>query len=234
MLDAWLSVVDRVDVTWFLVSAACFVSGYVAAYPVARFDVEVLTWYPLWVWRKVKEAIDPDDPWLKLFVFLFTFNSVSLLANFLSGFLVVLPLVFAVLLGLNIGVIAMEEAGGWGLFAMTALNPVAWIELPAAWTSLAIGFQLAETLLERGVGAAAAEFPALAEVYLYVVLPLLLAAALLESTLIWVLPSDAGTPLPKETAADVEGDVDLQPADGKESRWEDDRWEEDEEGGFRE
>lgn len=213
-----MAVAERVDVDAFVVSAALFAVGYVAAYPVGKLEVDALTWYPLWIWKGVMEAISPDDPWLKLFVFLLAFNSVSLLANFLSGFLVVLPYVFAFLLGLNIGVIAVEEAGVWGLVGTTLLNPVAWIELPAAFTSLAIGMQLSEALYGEGLEGAAQSFPALAEVYLYVVLPLLLAAALLESTLIWLLPSRAtGTPVPEESAVEVEEEVAIG-GDGEEDR----------------
>lgn len=178
-----LSVVARVSPTWFVVSAALFFVGVAASYPVATREVGLLTWYPLRVWRYVRKTISPDDPWLKLFVFLLVFNATSLLVNFLSGFLVVLPPVFAFLLGLNIGVISVEEAGVTGLVALL-FNPVAWLELPAAWASLAIGTQLAIAAASGGVSGALAAFPELAEVYIQVVLPLLVAAALLEATLI--------------------------------------------------
>jgi len=181
--DAYVSVVGRVELTWFVVSAVLFFVGFVASYPVATRDISFLTAYPLWIWKRVRQSISPDDPWLRLFVFLLSFNAVSLLVNFLSGFLVFLPPVLAVLLGLNVGVISVEEAGATGLVAVVA-NPVAWLELPAAWVSLAIGAQLGLQVASSGPAGAVAAFPALAEVYAYVVLPLLVAAALLEATLI--------------------------------------------------
>ncbi len=181
-----VSVVGRVEPTWFVVSAVLFFAGVAVSYPVAKREVSLLTAYPLWIWKRVHESISPDDPWLKLFVFLLTFNATSLLVNFLSGFFVILPPVFAFLLGLNIGVISVEEAGATGLGAML-LNPVAWLELPAAWVSLAIGTQLGIATASGGLSGALAVFPELAEVYLYIVLPLLLAAALLEATLIRIL-----------------------------------------------
>ncbi|MDZ7687485.1 MAG: stage II sporulation protein M [Halobacteriales archaeon] len=178
-----VSVVARVEPTWFVVSAFLFLAGYVASYPVTKYEVSFLTWYPLRVWRGVRKRISPDDGWLKLFVFLLTFNATSLLVNFLSGFFVVLPPVFAFLLGMNIGVISVEEAGTAGLLSLV-VNPVAWLELPAAWTSLAVGTQLGLEVLNGGVSGAVSVFPELAEVYLYVVLPLLVLAAVLEATLI--------------------------------------------------
>ena len=178
-----VSVVTRVEPTWFVVSAVLFFAGFVASYPVTVRDVSLLTWYPLRVWRRVREMVSPDDAWLSLFIFLLTFNAASLLVNFLSGFFVVLPPVFAFFLGLNVGVISVEEAGATGLVALVG-NPVAWLELPAAWISLAIGIQLGITAASNGVSDAVSAFPELAEVYVYVVLPLLVAAAVLEATLI--------------------------------------------------
>ena len=178
-----VSVVTRVEPTWFVVSAVLFFVGFVASYPVTVHDVSVLTWYPLRVWRRVREKISPDDAWLRLFVFLLSFNAASLIVNFLSGFLIVLPPVFAFFLGLNVGVISVEEAGATGLVALVG-NPVAWLELPAAWISLAIGIQLGIETASNGVSGAVSTFSELAEVYIYVVLPLLVAAAVLEATLI--------------------------------------------------
>jgi len=188
-----VSVVARVEPTWFAVSAVLFFAGFVASYPVTTHNISALTWYPLRIWRSVREAVSPDDPWLRLFLFLLSFNATSLLVNFLSGFLVVLPPVFAFLLGLNVGVISVEEAGLTGLVAVL-VNPVAWLELPAAWISLAVGTQLGLEVVSGGVSNAVSEFPELTEVYLYVVLPLLVVAALLEATLIRFLGgrSEAG------------------------------------------
>ena len=143
----------------------------------------MLTWYPLRIWRHVREMVSPDDAWLRLFVFLLSFNAASLLVNFLSGFLIVLPPVFAFLLGLNVGVISVKEAGATGLVALVG-NPVAWLELPAAWISLAIGIQIGIKTTSDGFSGAVSVFPELVEVYVYVVLPLLIAAAVLEATLI--------------------------------------------------
>ncbi|MFP4175144.1 MAG: stage II sporulation protein M [Halobacteriales archaeon] len=181
MLETVVSVFGRVEVLPFVVSALLFALGYVVSYPVVVYDISLLTWYPLLVWRRVRALVSPDDPWHRLFVFLFVFNSFSLLLNFVGGILVVLPPVFALFLGLNVGVIAVEEGGVAGL-AVTVVNPVAWLELPAAWISLAIGFQLARTVVSQGP--VISVFAELAHVYVFVVLPLLLAAALLEATLI--------------------------------------------------
>ena len=174
---------ERVEPTWFVFSAVLFFAGFAASYPVAARGITSITAYPLWVWERVRDRISPEDTWLKLFVFLLSFNAASLLVNFLSGFLAFPPPLLAFLLGLNVGVITVEEAGAAGLVAVVA-NPVAWLELPAAWVSLAIGTQLGLEALSSGTAGAAAAFPALAEVYAYVVFPLLVVAALLEAAII--------------------------------------------------
>lgn len=182
-LDTFVRAASRVEPRWFVLSAVLFFAGYAASYPVATRGVSALTWYPLWVWRRVRERISSDDPWHRLFVFLLAFNSVSLFVNLVSGFFVVLPPAFAFLLGLNVGVISVEEAGYAGFVALP-LNPVAWLELPAAWLSLGAGAQLALALVSGGATDAIAAFPELAGVYVYAVLPLLVAAAFVEATLI--------------------------------------------------
>jgi uncharacterized membrane protein SpoIIM required for sporulation len=189
MLGTAVPAAGRVETVPFVVSALLFAAGYTASYPAVAYEVGFLTWYPLRVWRRVREHVSPEDGWLRLTVFLFSFNAASLLANLLSGFLVVLPYAFAVFLGLNVGVVAVEKGGTAGLVS-TVVNPVAWLELPAAWASLALGVQLGREAAE-GPAEALSAFPELAEVYALVVLPLLVAAAVLEATLIRALAGSA-------------------------------------------
>lgn len=192
VMDPVLSAIHQLDPGLFVVSIMLFFLGLLSSYPVKWFDVGVLQWYPLWIWRHVREWLSPGDPWIKLFLFLFGFNATSLFVNFVAGYVVVLPFVLIFLLGLNLGVISIEEAGGYGVVALIVLNPVAWLELPAAWTAATLGIQLGRTVLVGGLGDGFVVFPELLNVYLVVVLPLLFMAALLESSLIWLLGSEEG------------------------------------------
>ena len=181
MFEYVVSVAGRIGAAPFVASASLFAVGYLFSYPIVSHEVSLLTWYPLRVWRCVRETVSPGDPWHRLFFFLLGFNSASLLVNFLSGFTVVLPPVFAFLLGLNVGVITVEEAGFAGLVGIAA-NPVAWLEVPAACTSLAIGFRLAEAVV--GTSDTVETFVHLSGVYFFIVLPLVVSAAFLEASLI--------------------------------------------------
>lgn len=179
-----LELMAGVSPVLFAVSGFLFSVGFLSAYPVMRYDIGVLQWYPLWVWRQVREALGPEDSWLKLFVFLFGFNSVSLFVNFVSGWGVVLPYFLVYLLGLNLGVVGLEEAGGFGAVGLLVLNPVAWLELPAAFLASALGMQLGSNVLMYGVGGGLGVFPVFFRVFVLVVLPLLFVAAVLEASLI--------------------------------------------------
>ncbi|RZN61131.1 stage II sporulation protein M [Methanonatronarchaeum sp. AMET6-2] len=173
--------IGLISIQWFLLSALIFFVGYLAAYPVWKLEIKLLIKYPVWVWGWVKRKIGPDDHWMKMFLFIFLFNSFSLLVNFVSGFLVVLPFILAFFLGLHLGVISMKEFGKIS-FAMMFLNPVAWLELPASWVSLAIGIDLGLKTLEHGL--VLEPFFELLPVYALIVIPLLLIAGSLETALI--------------------------------------------------
>lgn len=187
-----LDLLGRVDAVYLLVSAALMFAGFVSAYPVMKYDIRVLQWYPLWVWRLVREALSPEDSWLKLFVFLFVFNSVSLFVNFVSGWLVVLPYLLVYLLGLNLGVVGIEEAGSGGAVGMLVLNPVAWLELPAAFVATALGMQLGNVVLRGGFSGGFDVFAGFFRVFLLVVLPLLFLAGVFEASLIRLFASSEG------------------------------------------
>jgi Stage II sporulation protein M len=119
-----------------------------------------------------------------LFLIIFSLNNLSLFTSFLSGFLVILPPLAAFITGLNVSIVSFELMGWKGIWQIL-INPVAWLEFPAAWLSFAMGFRLAETILTRhSFQLAIDEFTHLLPVYLKYVLTLLFVAALLEAGMI--------------------------------------------------
>ncbi len=167
-----------------LFSALLFFAGLCSAPLVVERKIEPFLLYPLWVWHRIRQWLKPEDRFIKMVVIISFLNATSLLVNILSGIFVVLPVLFAVLVGLHVGVIVIEETGKLNLVAIL-LNPVAFLELPATWISLSIGMELgllllndfsfagALTLLRRGL-----------LVYGTFILPLLLVAAFTEVSLI--------------------------------------------------
>jgi len=167
-----------------LFSALLFFAGLFSASAVLEREVRPLLWYPLWIWHRIQHWLQPRDPFIKMMMIITFLNATSLLANILSGLFVVLPFIFAFLVGLHVGVIVIAETGKQCVPGML-LNPVAFIELPATWISLSIGMELGLSLLHdfSFVGL----FPLFGQgllVYGTFLLPLLLVAAFTEVLLI--------------------------------------------------
>ena len=167
-----------------ILSALLFFAGLLFAPVVVRREIRLFMRYPLWIWRRIQHWVQPHDPFIKMTAVIAFLNATSLLVNIVSGLLVVLPFVSAFLVGLHIGVIVIKETGKWSLIVVL-LNPLAFLELPATWLSLAIGMRLGLSQfhhfsLSRAV-------PILLEglvVYGTLILPLLLVAAFIEVLLI--------------------------------------------------
>ena len=167
-----------------LLSAVLFVAGLFAAPVVAEREIKLLLRYPLWIWRRIRCWLRPDDPFLKMVVIITCLNGTSLLVNIISGLFIVLPVLFAFLIGLHVGVIVMEETGGLTPLGML-LNPVAFLELPATWISLSLGMEIG--LFQLRHFSFWGTLPLLRQglvIYGTLILPLLLLAALTEVLLI--------------------------------------------------
>ena len=167
-----------------LLSALLFFAGLWLAPLVVERDIRPLLCYPLWIWRRVQHWIQPQDSFLRMIMIITLLNATSLLGNILSGLMGVLPFVFAFLVGLHVGVIVIKETNRWAPIAVI-LNPVAFLELPATWISLAIGMELG--LFQLHHFSLSRVFPLLRQgllVYGTLILPLLLVAAFTEVLLI--------------------------------------------------
>ncbi|MDZ7402020.1 MAG: stage II sporulation protein M [candidate division KSB1 bacterium] len=168
----------------FIISIALFITGLILSVVVVKKQFRWLLWYPEWMRRVLKEFLARNPGFFKLFMVIFLINTFSLGFNVLSGFGVVLPGVFAILIGIHVGVIAYQE-GGWKAMIMMFLAPHVVFELPAAWLSLALGFRLGLEILTSG-GDAQLVFWQSVGIYYRIIVPLLWIAALLEAALISV------------------------------------------------
>ena len=180
MIDAFTEVFSVINMQLFLFAALMFFVGYALA-PTAYFKkVKWLTAYPFFIIHLMDRYFKTD--WHPVFIFflLLTLNSFSLFTNILSGIVPGLPLVFAVLLGINIGVVLYHTVGG-ELYYPALLNPVAMIELPTAWISLALAFEMN---LMGGFDLPVVTFGQSMQYFWATILPLLVIAAIIETGLI--------------------------------------------------
>jgi len=186
ILSLYGTIWKLIDGTLFLLAAALFFLGVFFAPIVVRNEIRLLLWYPLWIWRVIKGHIDPDAPFFRLWVLIFSLNSLSLFCNLASGLFIILSPLFSFLLGVHIAVICVKEVGKLQLFPLI-LNPVSLFELPAAWISLSLGMSLGRELYFKGYTNVIYLFQQELMGYLFLVLPLLAIAGFIEVSLIKVL-----------------------------------------------
>ncbi len=184
MIEFYGDLLSLLNLKIFMVSILLFIVGYAFA-PTAHFkQIRFLTAYPLWIAEKMEAWAKKKWNPVLLFLFLFSLNSVSLLINFFSGYLPLLPLIFAVWTGLNIGLITYHTLKGQFYFA-SLINPVALFELPAAFISFtaAIQFSLA-SFHPRLISLPETSFSQYLQLFYYIVIPLLVASGIIETFLI--------------------------------------------------
>ena len=186
ILSIYGTIWRHTDGTLFLLAAALFFLGVFFAPVVLEKEIKPLLWYPLWMWGVVKRHLNLGAPFFRLWALIFSLNSLSLFCNLVSGFFIVLPLLFSFLLGAHIAIICLKEMGKVRLVSLI-LNPVSLFELPAAWMSLSLGMSLGRELYLVGYGDALQLFGRELMGYLFVVLPLLAVAGFIEVSLIRAL-----------------------------------------------
>ena len=173
-----------IDIKLTALSCVLFCLGLFLSVWIVKKKLRIFLFFPLWIWGLVKRYLSPNDHFLKIFLFIFSLNSISLFANLVSGFLLGLPLIFAILLGINIGIIILTETGRLDYIAIF-LNPVSLFELPAAWISLSMGIKISISLYPNFLFCSALQmFYKGLYVYFLVIIPLLIISGLIETSLI--------------------------------------------------
>lgn len=176
----------HIDGFLFLLAAILFFLGVFFAPIVVKKEIRLLLWYPLWIWGVIKRHIDSSAPFLRLWALIFSLNSFSLFCNLVSGLFIILPPLFAFLLGIHIAIISLKEMGKLRLFFLI-LNPVSLFELPAAWISLSLGMSLGRELYLSKYANVLPLFGRELMGYVFLVLPLLAIAGFIEVFLIKAL-----------------------------------------------
>ena len=186
-MQPYINILRLIDLKLCLLAFFLFCLGLILSPWVVRRNVRFFLFYPLWIWGLIKRHLNPEDPYLKIFFFIFSLNSISLLFNVLSGLFFVLPFIFAILLGMNVGIVLVKEIGKLDFLAIF-LNPVSLFELPAAWISISVGIKIGILLYpDFALSAIGEVLSKEIPVYIYVIIPLLIISGLIETTMIKVL-----------------------------------------------
>lgn len=173
-----------IDLKYIFFSALLFMFGLYLGPVAVEKEITYLLKYPRAMMRLMERYFKPDYSFITVFLIIVILNNISLFSSFVSGFLIIGPPVAAFLTGFNVAVISFEMLGWRGIWHIL-LNPVAWLEFPAAWISFALGFELGKVQLTGFEWHhALKEFETLWPVYVKYVFMLLLFSAVLETALI--------------------------------------------------
>jgi hypothetical protein len=183
MLQSFLAVFKVLNFQIFILSALLFFIGYAFA-PTAYYKkVKWLTVYPFFMIKIMDKYFKQNWSPMIIFVVIFILNTISLSINLFSGWGIILPFLFVVYMGINIGVVMYHSLEGH-YYYLSLLNPVALLELPAAWISIAMAIQFS---LTRYFGANFLDnirFSQYLNYFYMTVIPLLFTAAIIETFLI--------------------------------------------------
>lgn len=140
-MPSFTDIFHFVDYRLVFAAVILFFVGYTLAPTVCYKKYSFLTAYPFFIIRTMEKYVKKNWHPVSMFAVLFLLNSTSLFVNVISAFVPGLPLLFAVWLGINIGVVMFDTLGGELYFA-ALFNPVSFLELPAAWLSFALAFHI--------------------------------------------------------------------------------------------
>ncbi|HFE64795.1 hypothetical protein B1H10_08140 [candidate division KSB1 bacterium 4484_188] len=175
---------EHANFAYIFIAAVLFIAGIYFAPAIVDRNIRWMLVYPRWMAKLMEKYFSTRMGFFPMFIIILLLNNVSLFTGFLSGFLVILPFVLAFLTGFHVAVIGYDLMGWQGLWHML-VNPVAWLEFPAAWISFSLGIRLAgEIVVHQNFHSAVNLFHVLLPIYFKYVFSLLLVAALLESALI--------------------------------------------------
>lgn len=186
MIEYFESYITVLNLQVFFVGILVFFIGYTLA-PTAYFkEIKWLLAYPLWISKKLEYLAKANWSPIYLFFFLLIINSISLFIALLTGFVPILPVLYTMSVGFNIGVITYHNLKG-KLYYAALLNPVALFELPAAFIVFTMAFQYNLHILNLNVlNIKTIPFKDYLDIFLSLVIPLLILASIIETALIMI------------------------------------------------
>lgn len=183
MIQSFLEIFRVINTQILIISILLFFVGYAIA-PTAYYKkIKWLTAYPFFIIKLMDAFFKKKHHPLKVFFILFTLNTISLFLNLISAWGIILPLIFVLYMGLNIGVVMYHSLEG-KFYYIGLLNPVAILELPAAWLSITMAMQFSLQHYFNISFLPTISFLQYVDYFIYTIIPLLLFAGIIETILI--------------------------------------------------
>lgn len=160
----------------FALFSFAFITGFVFASKLGFLDEVILS-----ILNKTSEL-----NWYEMIIFIFQNNVQASFFGFLMGILLGIPSIIVLFTnGLLIGYVVNKVAASQGLLPLWTLLPHGIFEIPAVFISLGLGLKLGFFVFERNkIKAFKRRFYSGLKVFLFIVVPLLLIAAIIEGLLI--------------------------------------------------
>jgi hypothetical protein len=183
MIQSFLEVFKVINTQILIVSILLFFVGYAIA-PTAYYKkIKWLTAYPFYIIKLMDAFFKKSHNSLKIFLILFSLNTFSLFINLISAWGILLPFIFVVYMGINIGVVMYHSLEGKFYYA-ALINPVAILELPAAWLSITMAIQFSLQHFLNVSFLPKIGFGQYLIYFLYTIIPLLFMAGIIETIMI--------------------------------------------------
>jgi len=175
---------EQLHFAYIFAAALLFFFGIYLAPIIVEKKINWLLIYPRWVAGVIEKYFSTRWGFIPLFIIILALNNLSLFSGFLSGFTIFFPFIMAFLTGLHVAIIGYDIMGWQGIWQLL-VNPVAWLEFPAAWLSFGMGIRVSIALINtKSFYSTFQFFQRLLPLYFKYVFILLILAAMLESGLI--------------------------------------------------
>lgn len=183
MVQSFLEVFKIINLQIFIISALLFFIGYAIA-PTAYFKkIKWLTLYPFYIIKLMDTFIQKKHHPIKIFLIIVFLNTFSLMMNVLSAWGAVLPYFVIIYMGINIGVVMYHSLEG-RFYYLSLFNPVALLELPAAWLSITMAIQFSLKYFLKVSYLPEISFGTYMIYFFYTIIPILILAGIIETIMI--------------------------------------------------
>jgi hypothetical protein len=175
---------EQLHFAYIFAAALLFFFGIYLAPIIVEKKINWLLIYPRWVAKVIEKYFSIRWGFIPLFIIILVLNNLSLFSGFISGFTIIFPFIMVFLTGLHVAIVGYDIMGWQGIWQLL-VNPVAWLEFPAAWLSFGMGIRISTALINtKSLPASFHLFKNLLPLYFKYVFLLLTLAALLETGLI--------------------------------------------------
>jgi hypothetical protein len=190
-----LDFVVRTHLRLALHAGLLFAVGIFVSWPIVHYRLRAVAWPAVQAFRLILRLVGPSPSIARTAAAIFLFNTIAIFVYMASGFHPLLPKVFGIWTGLNIGVIVSLAREG-DFIQRSRPTPEQWrppprlvavcgtmvlaLELPCFWYSIAMGMSMGHAV-QAGVQPYAAALETRAAAYVGVIVPLLLCSAVAEA-----------------------------------------------------